>query len=354
MVRSLALTMFLAMAVCSSAYGQAGAGECAGVLNGGTSCSGSSANSSGRGMEKGPSTNPAAAAKFNQIQTNLQNNLQIINNVGDAILDVINSRHKNNGGTDNSDAGSADDSAYPAQDNTPPAALPTSEPSPGVDATAAISELLDSNPSATSTATAVSALLSDGSASPSSQQASAPTASASAVANLLDNSIVSDSSSAFAGYTTLQAPADPEFNAAMQDSTDRPNQSLAANLTQMLQAPITTGQQVKDELSGLVSSTKGLISSYASSPAVQWLASQGWNGTTAPLPAETDSQETATDLTFGQATVGLGDILEGMANGHEGIAHGIYNYGSKMVDQMGAFLGLATNTILEKGREQRQ
>jgi hypothetical protein len=168
---------------------------------------------------------------------------------------------------------------------------------------------------------------------------------------LLDINKVSDSASAFPAYASLQAPADPQFNEALQDTTNQPAQSQSGSLSQMLQSD---GQQVNDVLSGLVDSGKSLVSSYSNSQAVQWLASQGWNGTTAPLPTASDSQETATNLTFGQATVGLGDILEGMAAGPSGFAKGVYNYGAKMVNQMGAYLGLATANIYEQGQDVQQ
>jgi hypothetical protein len=73
--------------------------------------------------------------------------------------------------------------------------------------------------------------------------------------------------------------------------------------------------------------------------------SQGWEGTTAPLPTATDSPETMANLTQGQAIVGFGDILNGMAAGPWGMAKGLYSYGAKMVNQMGADLGFASANI---------
>jgi hypothetical protein len=110
------------------------------------------------------------------------------------------------------------------------------------------------------------------------------------VANLLDSSKVSDSASAFA----LPSPADPQFATALQDSSDQPVATMGSTLPQMLQSAESAAQQVKDELAGLVASTKSLVSSYADSPEVYWLVNQGGKGTTAALPPADSSQEMAT------------------------------------------------------------
>lgn len=60
-----------------------------------------------------------------------------------------------------------------------------------------------------------------------------------------------------------------------------------------------------------------------------------------PLPTQGDTPDTANNLTYGQSVVGFGDLLKGMADGPKGVAEGAYDYGTKMVEQMGAYLGLA-------------
>lgn len=313
------------------------------------------------------------------IQNTQRANQQILQNGANQILNVLTSGRDDADGDSTTDApvGGNTDTVDDSNVNTPPPTVYTWQPAPSPSASAAVSALLDSDQPAPSAAAAVSALLDDGSQQNTPQPASGGTTTANAVANLLDSSKVSDSASAFAAYTSLPAPPDPQFAAAMQDSTDQPVPSLAATLPQMLQSTESTAGQVKDALTALVASTNSLISSYADSPEVYWLVNQGWKGTTVRLPPAGSTQEVATDLTFGQATVGLGDILEGMATNEyskmaqltgvsaalegagigptsAGVAQGIYNYGSKMVNQMGAFLGLANNTIFETGTDQQQ
>jgi hypothetical protein len=380
------LTAFLAIALCTSAYGQsatAGAGEVACAFN----------NTCGSG-KPAPATprapaNPAAAKaaqQWNAIQNNLKNEQQIINNAGDAILDVLRSNNSDansdaesdDSGDDNSADGSVVNNERPAIDYAALAAanaaaaaarrreqinadaaqilqasqsdMDSANGNGGEavtpNAASAVNALLDSGQPSTSSNSAINSLLGDSTRPP-----ATATTTASAVANLLNINDASASASAFPAYASLQTPTDPQFNAATQDSEDQPNPNAGASLSQLLQS---TGQEAKDALSGLVVSGRTLASSYANSQVVQWLASQGWNGTTAPLPTATDTQDTATNLTFGQASVGLGDILQGMATGPSGVAKGIYNYGAKMVNQMGAYLGLATTTILEQEPDGQQ
>ncbi len=374
---------------CSVARAQAtaGAGEVACAFN----------NTCGSG-KPAPATPPApanpaatrAAQQWNANQNNLRNNQQMINNAGDAILNVFSSNNSDTNSDTESNDSSTDNSANPSVVNNESPAIDYAalaaanaaaaaarqreqinsnaaqilqesqselESTNGVNgdaaapnASSAVNALLDSGQPPTSSNSAINSLLGD-SAQPNTGAPATATTTASAVASLLNINDTSSSASVFPAYASLQAPTDPQFNAASQDSVDQPNQNMGASLPQMLQS---SGQELQDSLSGLVVSSRSLASSYANSQAVQWLASQGWNGTTAPLPTATDTQETATNLTFGQASVGLGDILEGMASGPSGVAKGIYNYGAKMVNQMGAYLGLATTTILEQEPDGQQ
>lgn len=378
MVRTCIPAILLSLALSSGAYGQASAG-CGEVGVCGTPRGNSGPRTTGSGAAPANSQSARAAAAMRSLQETQQTNQQILQDGANALINVLT---PNSGSTDNTDPSVPDNSGGPADSSNgayiPPEPAYTWTPTPQPSTASAVSALLDSGQPSNSTADAVSALLGD-TAQPASAQPSpaAATAATSAVASLLDSSKVSDSGSAFAGYASLPAPPDPQFSAAMQDSTDQPDPSRATTLPQLPQSAGSAAQDVKDELTGLVASTKSLISSYADSPEVYWLVNQGWKGTTAPLPAPGSTQEMATDLTFGQATVGLGDILEGMATSDysklaqatgastllegagvgpagAGVAQGIYNYGAKMVNQMGAFLGLATNSIFKTGADQQQ
>ena len=330
---------------CSVARAQAtaGAGEVACAFN----------NTCGSG-KPAPTTphapaNPVAAKaaqQWNAIQNNLKNNQQIINNAGDAILNVLNTGHNNNDG--DSVTPPSDNSAYIVPDSSNPGVseidFPAATPTPTPSATAVVSALLDSDQPSNSSASAVTALLDD-SQPTSAQPDTSGTTTANEVANLLDSSKVSDSASVFA----LPIPSDPQVNAVLQESIDQPDQNQSTSMMQALQS---AGQQVTDSLTGLVNSGKTLLSSLSNDPAVYWLASQGWNGTTAPLATSTVTSESATNtpegvanLVQGQAIVGFGDLLNGVAQGPVGFAKGLYSYGSKMVNQMGAALGFANANI---------
>jgi hypothetical protein len=104
---------------------------------------------------------------------------------------------------------------------------------------------------------------------------------------------------------------------------------------------------VKDSLNGMITSTKTLASDLMNDPVVQWATSDKGSLTTAPLPAQGDSADTATNKVYGQSVVGFGDLLKGLAGGPVGFAKGLYTYGTNMVNQMGADLGLASSTIFE-------
>jgi len=338
-------TAILGLLMCGSAHGQAsaGCGQC------GPSTGGASSGSSGSGISANAARNKAAAEKIKAIQANLQGNVQTINNAGDEILNVVNSARGNNGSDSNNvPPGSSANGLI----ESPDAASPQPEPQPGSadsapSTSAAVNSLLDSDsPASLGTAEAVSALLGGGAQPGSAQPSTSGTTTANAVANLLDTNKVSDSASAFA----LQAPGDPQTDAVFQESVDQPDHGQGSSMTQVLES---AGQQVVDKLSGLVSSGKSLLSDLSNDPTVYWVVSQGWNGTTVPLPTASNtpempasSPETAANLVHAQAIVGFGDILNGMAQGPAGLAKGFYTYGSKMVNQMGAMLGFADSSIV--------
>lgn len=337
-------TAILALFVCCSAHGQAsaGCGQC------GPSTGGTSNGSSGSATLANAARNKAAAEKIKAIQDNLQKNVQTINNAGSEILNVVNSARGNNGGDSNNppSVGAANGLIESPDPDSPQPEPEPGSPEAAPSTSAAVNAILDSDsPSSPSTAAAVSALLGDGAQPGCAQPGTSGTTTANAVANLLDPSKVSDSASAFA----LPAPADPQINSAFEESADQPDQHQGSSPLQVLQS---AGQQVVDKLSGLVSSGKSLLSDLSSDPTVYWALNQGWNGTTVPLPTASNtpempasSPETAANLVQGQAIVGFGDILNGVAQGPAGPAKGVYTYGSKMVNQMGAMLGFANSNI---------
>jgi len=304
----------------------------------------------------------AAAAAFNAIQNNLRMQQQIVNTAGAALFNFLSSQTTGNPGNATNDSNQGDDSADPdsasasaaaaaaaqrrtqlnaeaaqiLQDSAQAAGSVTPADASGSatapDASAAMNALLGPAPASGSSNATINALL--GSSSP---QSGTATTTASTIAELLDTNQVSDGASGFAP-TALPTPSNPQFNDALQDSSDPAAQGAGFSVQQVL---ASAGQQIKDQLTGIADSATALLSTSTNNPTARWLLAQGWNGTTAPLPAPTDSQETATNLTIGQATVGLGDILEGMSQGPAGIAKGLYSYGEKMVNQAGAYLGLA-------------
>jgi hypothetical protein len=330
----------LALLACNVALAQAtaGAGEEACAFN----------NTCGSG-KPAPTTPPApanpaaakAAQQWNAVQNNLKNNQQMINNAGNAILNNLNSARSNNDG--DSVTPPTDDSANIAPDSPNPGVsevdFPAATPTPAPSSSAAVNALLDSDQPPNSSAAAVSALLGDGTQPGPAQPATGGTTTANAVANLLDDSKVSDSASAF----SLPIPADPEINAVFQESADQPEQSQGGSLGQMLQS---AGQQANDAISGLVTSGHSLVNSLTNDRIVQWMSSDQGNFTTAPLPISTDTPDTVGNLASGQAVVGFGDILKGYAAGVLGGAKGLYSYGAKMINQMGADLGFANSNIL--------
>lgn len=137
-------------------------------------------------------------------------------------------------------------------------------------------------------------------------------------------------------------PQDQQVNTALQDSVDEPDSGQTGALPQMFQS---TSDEMKEGLSGLVTSSKTLASDLMSDPVVQWAVSAKGSLPSVPLPSEGDSPDTATNKVFGKAVTGFVDLIKGAAGGVTGFAKAAYEYGASMVDQMGADLGLATRTV---------
>jgi hypothetical protein len=358
--------LFFAACFCGYAHGQA---VHAGCMQG---CGGTnSGSSSNNATTKPTSQQNSTAAAMNAMQNNLQTNTQMINNAGAAILNAL--QPNNNSDADTTSNSSDDNSTgqpfQPSASAPDPAALEaanaaaaarqreqfnaeaaqllqesqvdTATVSDGAGGTAAaVNSLLDSAPPANNSNSAIGALLGD-----SAQPNTAATSTANAVSNLLDINKVSDSASAFPAYIPLAQPDDPRFAAAMQDTVNQPDPSASASLLQMLQG---TGQQVEDQLTGIVSSSRALVSSVLDNRFVQWGMSDKGSFTTAPLPVPSDSPDTAAGLVSAQSVVGFGTILkECVQYGPLGCIKGVKGYGTAMINQMGADLGYAQVNIVQ-------
>jgi hypothetical protein len=214
---------------------------------------------------------------------------------------------------------------------------------PPPNSTSEVSALLSDAPSAPDSTSTVTSLL-DGSSDRNA-------ATANALAGLLDSDSQADQpvspllTASLTAQPSIPAgliPQNPQVNAALQDSVDQPDPSQTGLLGGMLQS---AGQEMKDSLSGMVTSAKTLASDLMNDPVVQWATSDKGSLTIAPLPVQGDLADTATNKVYGQAVVGFGDLLKGMAAGPEGFAKGLYSYGANMINEMGADLGLANDTV---------
>lgn len=223
----------------------------------------------------------------------------------------------------------------------PGAASPTTvvsslldDPAPTQDGTAAVVELLGDDgatPAGSSDTTgSVTALLSNSS--------SPPPANETPPSSAAEPSTGTAASSLPAGL----APQDPAINAVLQESEDVPTPAPTQLLPQMLQSD---SAQTTDGLGGLILSRPVLAGDLASDPVVQWVAANQGNLLAVPAPAAGDSPDAAADKVFGQATAGFGDLLRGMAGGPFAFSKALYGYGTKMVNQLGAELGMANATV---------
>ena len=241
--------------------------------------------------------------------------------------------------------------------------LPGSAPA-APNAASELDSLLDNGQPSNASTAAISNLLDDGTT-----PTAAPSDPTATVAGLLGDSSDSKDSSSAPSAVTNNAPAaspvtsalqpvmpasltpqDPQINSALQQSSDQPDPNETGSLAQMFQS---AKQEVKDGLDNLVSSGKTLMSDITNDPVIQWATSDAGSLTTMPLPATGDSPETTTDKVFGQSVVGFGDLIKGWAKSPTSVLafpKALYSYGTKMVNQIGADLGLANDTIFGTGQ----
>jgi hypothetical protein len=330
------MAMFFVACFCGSAHGQTAHAGCMQGPNCGVQGSGSG---SSNGSPK-PASTPQnrTAAAMNSMQNNLQSTTQMINNAGTAILNAL--QPNNDSNTDTIPASNTDSGIQPVSYMDSASATNGGAPGSSSNTAAAVNSLLDPGLSPSSSNSAINSLLGD-----STQPGATATTPAGAIANLLDINKVSDSASVFPAYVPLDPPSNPQFAAMWQETVNQPDPSASTSLLQSLQG---AGQQVEDQLTGLVSSSRALASSALDNRFVQWATSDKGNFTTVPLPVPSDSPNTANGLVDAQAVVGFGTILKQcVQNGPTGCAKGIKEYGTAMVNQMGADLGYAQVNIVQ-------
>jgi hypothetical protein len=226
------------------------------------------------------------------------------------------------------------------------------------DASAVVDSLLDSTPPANNATSTVESLLGDSgsTATPAGDTAETGNSdSTSTVADLLGDSsapaaapgvgVASPATAAIALPAAL-LPQDSQVASAMEESVDQPAAGEEATLGGMLESeqPATN-----DGLNELVPSGNTLASDLTDDPVAGQVVSAEENFTPVPLPEAGDTPEQATDKVYAQSVAGFGNLLAGLADGPTGFAKGLYSYGTKMVNQMGADLGLANATIFETG-----
>lgn len=137
------------------------------------------------------------------------------------------------------------------------------------------------------------------------------------------------------------APTDPQINEAWQESANDPDEDRMSSLGKMLQSE---GSIIKDRLDTLVSAGTTFASHLMDDPVAQWAAFNQGSASTVPLPRAGDTPEEATDKVFAQAVVGIRDLVKEYPKAPLGFARALYEYGEKMVNQMGADLSLAFDT----------
>ncbi len=234
----------------------------------------------------------------------------------------------------------------------------TPQPPAQPDASAVVDSLLDSPPPADNATSTVESLLGDSgsTATPGGDTAETGNSdSTSTVANLLDDS-PAPAAAPGVGITSLAPavvalpaallPQDSEVASALGESVDQPSAGEEATLGGMLKSeqPATN-----DGLNELVPSGNTLASDLTDDPVAGQVVSAEENFTPVPLPEAGDTPEEAANKVYAQSVAGFGNLLSGLAEGPVGFAKGLYNYGTKMVNQIGADLGLANATIFETG-----
>jgi len=137
-------------------------------------------------------------------------------------------------------------------------------------------------------------------------------------------------------------PSASPLSSAFQQSNDDSSATTPTVAGSVMDSIKAIPGQINDGLDNLmsqVSSVKTSLTNLWNDPSVQMMNSiRTGNYTTAPLPAQGDTPDEALNKTFAQSILGFGDFKDGFPKG-------LYNYGTKMVDQMGAYLGLANSQI---------
>jgi hypothetical protein len=271
---------------------------------------------------QGDTTADKAAA----IQNKLKANQQAVNSVGGAIQGVV--------GLFRSDSDSGEPKEQATEDEAPAGEqVPQHSRTPQGASTAAINSLLGGDESANTSTAAITSLLGNNPSVTTPAPDSTP-----AVVGLLVQSQPQ--------VLGNVVPRDPQINSAFQASAD-PTE-FGASQSQSLGEMLQSGAQgFTDGLNGLVSSGKSLISSLTADPVVKWASSDQGSLTTVPLPTAGDDPDTAANKVFGQSIVGFGDLLKGLSGNVTAFPKALYNYGTKMVNQIGADMGLASDTIFE-------
>jgi hypothetical protein len=150
--------------------------------------------------------------------------------------------------------------------------------------------------------------------------------------------------------TAMAPPPNSPLASSFSNSSDDPTStqpttlsgvmdSIKDSVTSAIGNVTTSIQDGYDSVMGDLSSLKQTASSLWNDPSVQFL-NQMRKGdyTTAPAVTTRDTPDQAVDKTFGQAVLGFGDFKDG-------IVKGLNNYDTKMVNQMGGYLGMANVQI---------
>jgi hypothetical protein len=316
----------------------AGAGECF------PSCGSTSSNT--MPSQSSNNSNARKIQAIQAIQHNLNNNQQLINNAGDAILSILSQSHvdSRNAGTDaDADSDSADDDAPTATPDTPPQIYPSADKLPGnyqpqpppIDyeqrarAAAAAQLVADDVQDSSEAAQAISQ-----------QIVAAQTA---ADDNASATSAVAQQLAKQDPIPTGVTPRDLEMFSVFTESADdaASDQEKGSWLAQTAQR---VERQFADGLDQAISRGGNLLSRVANDPVVQWVWQDQGTLTTAPAPSAADSPEMAADKVIGQGalnTVGAASCFGGPLL----CAKALYGGGIKLVNQISTDVGLAVAPI---------
>jgi hypothetical protein len=330
------LLLSLLAALTQTAHAQgavAGAGECnpCGTTSSSTTPSQSSNN-----------PNASKIRAILAIQHNQNNNQQILNSAGNALLNILtqSSADSNNSGRDtDADSDSSDD-------DTPTAAPPDNSNSAGNDQSQppAIDYEQRARDAAAAVAVAAAVRLTandtqdnaDAAQAISQQVVAAQTAAdddASAINAVAQQLAKQDP------VPTDVAPRDLEMFSAFTGSADD-TASDTENGGWITHTSQRVKQQLADGLDQVISRGGNLLSSVTNDPVVRWVWEDQGTLSTAPAPSTTDSPEMAANKVIGQGalnSVGAAACY----GGPMACAKALYSGGVKLVDQISADLGLA-------------